>query len=286
MYRAQGGLSSDAAKRILGAIGLCLIFNGCAFKSQNTSPQSSRASIGWERLRTSDPRPPGGILSVSLPAPMLPAPTLVMTPEVQVEINSFLGRERNFLERSMERRAQYLPMLEQIFRDEGVPDELLALALVESGYNTEARSPVGAVGMWQFMRATARLYGLKVQRNEDQRRDAILATLAAARHLRDLYFAHGDWHLAIAAYNAGTGGVAKALSRAGCEDYWTLIRKRKLTLQTQRFVPRFIAAALIARGLKNGSSLTQLAAELGVQNKEKDGIEVANWSGHRHTSPG
>lgn len=291
MHSAQGIELARIYLLKAGVTFFCTILAGCGLRSLHTKAMLE-PDLNRGRFATLDSKSfdavdnPDGIKSVSIPPPMLPAPTLVMTPEVERELKAFLGRERVFIERALERRDRYMPMLQQIFKDEGIPDELLSLALIESGYNPEARSPVGAVGMWQFMRPTARIYGLSVKHSDDQRKDPILSSIAAARLLRDLYFYHGDWQLALAAYNAGSGGVAKALSRAGCDDYWTLVRKRKLTNQTSRFVPRFIAAAMITRGLKLGNNMTQLADNFEARGNREHGVEIADWSGDRHSSAG
>lgn len=216
----------------------------------------------------------------------LPEPEWEITPEIERELQLLLGRERNFLSQSLERREKYLPMLRQVFQDEGVPEALISTALIESGYNPSARSYAGAVGMWQFMRSTARNYGLTVNRKEDQRRDPILSSIAAARHLKDLYGIYGDWHLALAAYNAGPGGISRALRRAGVDDYWSLVRKRKITTQTARFVPRIIAASLITKNLAK-YDLSTLAENLNWLREERHGpVQVASWSGHRRPSAG
>lgn len=178
-------------------------------------------------------------------AASLPALPLEVTPEVKREIDHFLNREPAFIAKSLERREEFYPMIVQIFEDEGLPLELINVALIESGFKPTARSYAGAVGLWQFMKSTGRVYGLKIQGKVDQRKDPILSTLAAARHLKDLYSAYGHWYLALAAYNAGQGGVDRAMVRARSDNYWELCRKRKLRMQTARYVPRIIAATLI-----------------------------------------
>ncbi len=145
------------------------------------------------------------------------------------------------------RRAQtYFPMIDQILKEEDVPPELRYLAMVESGLNPTARSWAGAAGMWQFMRGTARQYGLSVNGWVDERRDPEKATRAAARHMRDLYERFGDWHLAMAAYNCGAGCVGRAVRRSPESDpsYWDVYDD--LPRETRGYVPMFIATTRLA----------------------------------------
>ena len=144
------------------------------------------------------------------------------------------------------RRVQvYGPMIDHILAEVGVPPELKYLAMVESGLNPDARSWAGAVGMWQFMPATGRRYGLTINAWVDERRDPEKATRAAARHLRDLYNEFDNWHLALAGFNCGSGCVRSAVRRADVEDpsYWDVYEY--LPRETQGYVPMFIAAARI-----------------------------------------
>ena len=149
------------------------------------------------------------------------------------------------------RRVQvYGPMIEHILAEEDVPQELKYLAMIESGLTPDARSWAGAVGMWQFMPSTGRRYGLTINAWVDERRDPEKATRAAAQYLSDLYDELGDWHLAMAAYNCGTGCVRRALRRADAEDpsYWDAYEY--LPRETQGYVPMFIAAARIMENPK------------------------------------
>jgi len=173
--------------------------------------------------------------------------------EVQSELDKYKLYGRKLLVESYERRSPYESMVREVLADEGVPRALINVALVESRYKSSARSKAGAVGMWQFIASTARHYGLKVGRGEDQRKDPVLSTIAAARYLRDLYEQFDDWNLALAAYNAGPGRVRSAMRRGESSDFWVLSRKRLLPPETRKYVPKIQAAVIIDRApVKNG----------------------------------
>jgi membrane-bound lytic murein transglycosylase D len=143
-----------------------------------------------------------------------------------------------------ERAEIYKPMMDKIFAEEGLPPELVYLAYIESGLNPTARSWASAVGMWQFISATGRVYGLEINWWVDERRDPEKATRAAARHLKDLYNIWGDWHLAMANYNISPRGLNRAIRRAGgVKDYWAAYPY--LPRETRGYVPGFIATTLI-----------------------------------------
>jgi membrane-bound lytic murein transglycosylase D len=145
------------------------------------------------------------------------------------------------------RLGTYGPMISERLRAAGLPQDLLYLALIESGMNPRAYSRAGAAGVWQFIRGTGRLYGLRVDYWVDERRDPFKATDAAIAHLADLYDEFGSWYLAAAAYNAGAGRVRRAIARTGRNDYWALTNGRSLRRETRNYVPKMIAAALIAK---------------------------------------
>ena len=133
------------------------------------------------------------------------------------------------------------PVVEPILRSHGVPSELLAVMIVESGGSALALSPKGARGPWQLMPDTARRYGLRVDQIQDDRIDLFKATDAAAQYLHDLYGQFGDWKLALAAYNTGEINVQSAIQRAGSQDFYQLANLRILPLETRNYVPRVLA---------------------------------------------
>jgi hypothetical protein len=147
------------------------------------------------------------------------------------------------LSTAVQRVQQLRPLVEPILREEGVPAELSAVVLVESGGLTTALSPKGARGVWQFMPDTARRYGLVVSAGRDERLDLTKSTRAAARYLRELYQQFGDWKLAFAAYNAGEQTVEHAAERTGHRSFSSI--QRALPLETRNYVPAVLNAMAI-----------------------------------------
>jgi len=171
---------------------------------------------------------------------------LLLKEEVQQSLNRFLTRERSFIQRGLNNGAHFLPMVQQIFEDENLPEELIYLPLIESAFSPAAYSRAGASGIWQFMASTATWQGLKIDFWVDERRDPVKSTEKAANHLKYLYSYYKNWELALAAYNAGIGSVNLAIKRGKTRDYWKLCRLRQLKRETREYVPRFLAAAHIA----------------------------------------
>jgi membrane-bound lytic murein transglycosylase D len=168
---------------------------------------------------------------------------LVMNALVERNISFFTGRGRVHMERWLRNAGRYFPILKKILKEEGVPEELAHLSMIESGVNPNARSWARAVGMWQFVKGTGRLYGLRASYFVDERRDFEKATRAAARHMHDLYEEFGDWYLVLSAYNSGAGRVYSGIRRTGSTDFWEM--RRKLPRETRNYAPQFIAATLI-----------------------------------------
>ncbi len=175
--------------------------------------------------------------------PPLPEIEIVDNSKVRKWIGYFCGKGRATFEKWVKRSGQYRMTTLKILKEEGMPLELVNLALIESGFNPNAYSRAHAVGMWQFIRSTARLYGMRVDWWVDERRDPVRSTRAASRYLRDLYTAFGDWELALAAYNTGQRGVERAMKRSRSDDFWEL----RLPRETRDYVPKFMAACIIMR---------------------------------------
>jgi membrane-bound lytic murein transglycosylase D len=187
----------------------------------------------------------------------VPAPVAVATVKkyeleenhhVQHFVDRFqTGYRRAVVEKWLTRSGQYLPMILDVFRQKGLPDELVFTAMIESGFNPVAVSRAGAKGLWQFMAPTARRYGLRIDDWLDERLDPEKSTIAAARHLLDLYAVFGSWNLVQAAYNAGEMRVIQAIRAMGTSDFWTLRSGQVLADETKNFIPAIQAATLIAR---------------------------------------
>ena len=171
---------------------------------------------------------------------------VALFPRVRAFLNYFLGRGKWTIRNWLRRGSRYLVLLRKILRKYGMPTELTWLAMIESGFNSTARSHAGAGGMWQFMIRTGSKYGLRHNRWIDERNNISKATDAAARHLRDLYVYYRDWHLALAAYNTGQGKVDRGLRRFGVKTYWELSEHRWLAEETKAYVPKFLAAMIMA----------------------------------------
>lgn len=145
----------------------------------------------------------------------------------------------------MERANKYIYLVKDILRREGMPQQLAILPFAESGYDVGAYSHVGAGGMWQFMPATGKSYGLKINNWVDERQDFEKATFAAIRHLKELYKQLGDWYLAIAAYNAGFYKIYNGTKKYNTKDFFTLSKYRYLKDETKNYVPKFIALSIL-----------------------------------------
>jgi len=178
---------------------------------------------------------------------------LVVNKRVLYYLRHFQSKKgRKFFSRWLARSPRYLPMTVEILREEGLPEDLAFIAMIESGFNPRAYSSARAVGVWQFMPRTGRHFGLDSNWWVDERRDPEKATRAAAKYLKILYSRFNSWELAAAGYNAGEGRIAKALKRYRTDDYWELVKhKRSLKLETRDYVPKLMAAMMIAKNPEN-----------------------------------
>ncbi len=166
------------------------------------------------------------------------------------EVLSFLNYYSNTIkdkfQTGIRRSGAYTDMMKQIFREEGIPENLVYVAHVESSFKPFAYSRAKAKGIWQFIASTGRKYGLRIDWWIDERSDPEKAARAAAAYLKDLYAMFGDWNLALAAYNAGEGKIQRALNRTGCKDFWCIAKTRYIRRETKNYIPAIHAAILIA----------------------------------------
>ena len=163
-------------------------------------------------------------------------------------VQLFSGRLKGYLEDGLSRGAQYLPMIQEVFRAEGLPLDLAYVPLIESAFKPSAVSRAKAKGIWQFMRGTGLENGLEHDWYIDERADPEKATRAAAKYLTTLHKMFGDWHLALASYNGGPGRVQRAMKRSKRDDFWKLsASSRYLPRETRDYVPLILAAIVVAR---------------------------------------
>jgi len=200
-------------------------------------------------------------------------------------VQLFTGRLKSYLEDGLGRGTRFLPMIQEVFRAEGLPMDLAYVPLIESAFKPNAVSRAQAKGMWQFMRGTALENGLKHDWYIDERADPEKATRAAAKYLKTLYNMFGDWHLALASYNGGPGRVQRAMKRANEEDFWALSSSsRYLPQETRDYVPLILAAVIVARNpAQYGIDIRPLDAMLDMERvllpTAIDLRRVAEWAG-------
>ena len=191
--------------------------------------------------------------SVVLQATPLIAPfaeNAVASRAVDRNIILFANRIKDRFALYLSRSGKYLEVMKDILRKKDVPEDIVFLSLIESGFNPNAYSLAHAAGPWQFIASTAKRYGLEINWWKDERRDPVKSTAAAADYLKDLHGMFGSWNLAMAAYNAGEGKIMRAMKRSNADDYWDLLDTKHIRSETKEYVPRFIAASMIAANPK------------------------------------
>ena len=172
---------------------------------------------------------------------------IVVNARVEQFIQCFQTTLREKFVTWLARSGKYIPIMKRLLREQGLPEDLVYMAFIESGFDPYAYSRSKAVGPWQFIYLTGKRYGLKVNWWVDERRDPEKSTIAAAKYLKDLYETFACWYLAAAGYNAGEYKIIKAIKRYRTEDFWTLTKVRYLKRETKDYVPLMIAAALVAK---------------------------------------
>lgn len=177
-------------------------------------------------------------------SPVLPVES---NERVEAFIQTLQGPQRGWMERSLRRSGRYSQRMKEILREEGLPEDLVYLALIESGFSPYAYSRARAMGIWQFIPGTARRHGLVINWWVDERRDLEKSTRAAAQYLKNLYALFDDWYLAAAAYNAGEGKLKKAILKYDSTCFWDLSKSKYLRRETKNYVPTLLAALKIAK---------------------------------------
>jgi len=163
-------------------------------------------------------------------------------------IKAFRGTRKKNIRNALNRSVEYIDEFKRIFKEQGLPGDLAYLPLIESGYRVQALSRARALGIWQFMASTARMFGLRVDWVVDERRDPYKSAAAAAKYLKKLYEEFGDWYLALAAYNGGTGRLNRAIKRLKTKDFFKIAEHRwHIRRETRNYVPAFLAALIIAK---------------------------------------
>ena len=182
-------------------------------------------------------------------------PTIDFPIEINDRVLAFIDlytvRRPDQFRAGLVRSGQHLDRLRRIFREEGLPEDLVYFAHVESAYKTSAYSRARAKGIFQFIAATGRRYGLKIDYWVDERSDPEKSARASAAYLRDLHEEFGDWYLALAGYNAGEGKIRRALRRSGRKDFWGIARTSYIRRETKNYVPAILAAILISKQPEN-----------------------------------
>lgn len=227
---------------------LCVSF-GCATKSANSeTPNLGKEYTNegdLEKFRVKDSEKQSAKVTENQELESIP---IEINEKVEMWIRYFQGRGRPHMERYLARSTRYEALMKKVLRDNKLPEDLFYIALIESGFSSSARSHASAVGYWQFIRGTGKRYKLDINKMVDERRDPVLATQAAAEYFRDLYSIFNSWYLSMAAYNVGEGRVIKVVRKYKTRDFWELSRhKRALPAETDNYVPKYIAAKLIAK---------------------------------------
>jgi len=173
---------------------------------------------------------------------------LTFNSKVDYFVRYFQGSGRSSFAKWLSRSERFIPMMKKVLRDEKLPEDLVYLAMIESGFSPHAFSVASAVGPWQFMSATGKRYSLRIDPWIDERRDPLKSTVAAALYLKELYaMFNNDWYLAAAGYNAGENKIMRAISMYNSRNFWELSKGRYLARETKDYVPKLLAAAIIAK---------------------------------------
>lgn len=212
-----------------------------ADNTENLPPTTPGVVHEVQSFKVSDPEP------ANIANEELDAIPVEINAKVEQWISYFQGRGRPHMERYLARSGRYMTLMKRILKQNGLPEDLIYIALIESGFSSKATSRAAAVGYWQFIRGTGKRYGLEINSFVDERRDPVLATQAAADYFKGLYSVFGSWYLAMASYNVGENRVYREVMNHKTRNFWELVQKRRLPRETMNYVPKFIAAKLIGK---------------------------------------
>jgi membrane-bound lytic murein transglycosylase D len=227
------------------------VFATSAITISTTEPSRAFQSASPTHYLDASVAPKSAANSSSFPRKAGPELADIDNSRVSKWVTRFTTSLRDDFSKYLDRMSKYAPMISKKLADRDMPQELVYLAMIESGFNPTAKSPVKATGLWQFMTATAQRYGLTVKGKVDERKDPAKATDAALSYLSDLYDRFGSWYLAAAAYNAGEGRVQRTLKQVAGktkgtdQDYYRIANA--LPAETRDYVPKIVAAARIAK---------------------------------------
>lgn len=189
-------------------------------------------------------------LELQLPDEELPASDIPLTLNNKVEymLNFFQTSGRKSFAKWLSRSERYIPMMKEVLKKEGLPEDLVYVAMIESGFSPHAYSVASAVGPWQFISGTGKRYALRIDPWIDERRDPLKSSVAAALYLKQLYtLFNNDWYLATAGYNAGENKILRAINMYNTRDFWQISQGGYLARETKDYVPKLLAAAIIAK---------------------------------------
>ncbi|MCB0378125.1 MAG: LysM peptidoglycan-binding domain-containing protein [Bdellovibrionales bacterium] len=240
--------------RVISLLSVALIFVSCSHRAEKSvsnhsfipgvTPIEPLQSLGAENTQAQPQGHHGDLNDNETDMQNLPSE---LNERVTQWLEYFQGRGRPHMERYLSRSSRYLPKMKEIMNKHGLPEDLVYIALIESGFNSKALSRARAVGYWQFIGGTGRRYGLTQNYYVDERRDFIDSTEAAAKYLKALYNLFGSWYLAIASYNVGENRVKNLVMKYYTRNFWELAQKGRLPHETTNYVPKFLAARLIAK---------------------------------------
>ena len=253
----------------LSLISFWLVSCSHLMKSNKEVPTTTPTAVDVSKASTTEPSaepakvdPSGsgvdsnkGLTSFHLNEDKTTAPPVAEFDSIPSEVNPlvdkwiayFQQRGRPHMERYLARSTRYELLMKKVLRDNGLPEDLFYIALIESGFTSSATSHAAAVGYWQFIRGTGKRYGLEINKFVDERRDPVVATQAAADYFRELYKMFGSWYLAMASYNVGEGKVRRESVKNDTRDFWEIAKKKRLPKETVNYIPKYIAARLIAK---------------------------------------